>query len=70
MRAQIKDISKLFETVMDFKGLSFLITEQSLIKNQRLFFYFFATVILQMKQSITWLDNHKIHFLFPSSTIF
>ena len=35
---------KLFETVMDFKGLSFLVTEKSLIKKQRPVF-FFATVI-------------------------
>ena len=40
----MKDFSKLFETVMDFKGLSFLVTEKSLIKKQRPVF-FFATVI-------------------------
>ena len=28
----MKDFLKLFETVMDFKGLSFLVNEQSLIK--------------------------------------
>ena len=39
----MKDISKLFETIMDFKGLSCLVTEKSLIKNQRPVF-FFATV--------------------------
>ena len=31
----MKDFSKLFETVMDFKGLSVLIYEQSLIKKWR-----------------------------------
>ena len=36
----MKDILKLFETIMDFKGLSFLVTEQSLIKNQRPVFFF------------------------------
>ena len=35
VRAQMKDFSKLFETVMDFKGLSFLVIEKSLIKTQR-----------------------------------
>ena len=40
----MKDFLKLFETVMDFKGLSFLVTEKSLIKKQRPVF-FFATVI-------------------------
>ena len=34
----MKDILKLFETIMDFKGLSFLVTEQSLMKKQRPFF--------------------------------
>ena len=42
----MKDISKLFESIMDFKGLSFLVTEQSLIKKQRPVFFFFATVII------------------------
>ena len=31
----MKDFSKLFETVMNFKGLSFLVTEQSMIKKWR-----------------------------------
>ena len=35
----MKDISKLFETIMDFKGLSCLVTEKSLIKNQRPVFF-------------------------------
>ena len=35
----MKDISKLFETIMDFKGLSFLVTEQSLMKKQRPVFF-------------------------------
>ena len=35
----MKDFSKLFETVMDFKGLSFLVTEKSLIKKQRPVFF-------------------------------
>ena len=39
VRAQMKDISKLFETIMDFKGLSFLVTEQSLMKKQRPVFF-------------------------------
>ena len=41
----MKDILKLFETIMDFKGLSFLVTEQSLMKKQRPAF-FFAIVIM------------------------
>ena len=28
----MKDILKLFKTIIDFKGLSFVVTEQSLIK--------------------------------------
>ena len=44
----MKDISKLFETIMDFKGLSCLITEKSLIKNQRPVF-FFAIVSQSLK---------------------
>ena len=44
VRAQMKDFSKLFETIMDFKGLSFLVTEQSLMKKQRPVF-FLAIVI-------------------------
>jgi len=39
----MKDFSKLFETVMEFKGLSFIVTEKFLIKKQCPVF-FFATV--------------------------
>ena len=46
VRAQMTDISKLFETIMDFKGLSFLVTEQSLIKNQRPVFFFAIVTVL------------------------
>ena len=35
----MKDFSKLFETVMNFKGLSFLVTEQPLIKQGRVHGY-------------------------------
>ena len=45
----MKDILKLFKTIMDFKGLSFLVTEQSLIKKQRPVFYF-ATVMFEKKR--------------------
>ena len=45
----MKDFLKFFETAMDFKGLSFLVTDKSLIKKQRPFFlFFFATVIGQL----------------------
>ena len=43
--AQMKDFLKLFKTVMDFKGLSFIVTEQPFNKKLRPVFYF-ATVIL------------------------
>ena len=41
--AQMKDFLKLFKTVMDFKGLSFIVTEQPFNKKLRPVFYF-ATV--------------------------
>ena len=37
---QIKEFSKLFKTIMDFNGLSFLVIEQSLIKRLHLLFFF------------------------------
>ena len=46
--AQMKDFLKLFKTVMDFKGLSFIVTEQPFNKKLRPVFYF-ATVT-QKKQ--------------------
>ena len=33
--AQMKDFLKLFKTIMDFKGLSLLVTEQSLLEKWR-----------------------------------
>ena len=42
--AQMKDFLKLFKTVMDFKGLSFIVTEQPFNKKLRPVFYF-ATVM-------------------------
>ena len=42
--AQMKDFLKLFKTVMDFKGLSFIVTEQPFNKQLRPVFYF-ATVM-------------------------
>ena len=57
----MKDISKLFEAIMDFKGLSYLGTEQSLMKKQRPVFFlaivnclaehFANPIILLVKQS-------------------
>ena len=44
--AQMKDFLKLFKTVMDFKGLSFIVTEQPFNKKLRPVFYF-ATVICE-----------------------
>ena len=44
--AQMKDFLKLFKTIMDFKGLSFIVTEQPFNKKLRPVFYF-ATVICQ-----------------------
>ena len=41
--AQMKDFLKLFKTVMNFKGLSFIVTEQPFNKKLRPVFYF-ATV--------------------------
>ena len=46
-RAQMKDSLKLFTTVIDIKGLTFLVTKQSTVKKLCLVF-FFAMVILQM----------------------
>ena len=39
----MEDFLKFFKTVIDFEGLSFIVTEQSLIKKSRPVFYF-ATV--------------------------
>ena len=47
--AQMKDFLKLFKTVMDFKGLSFIVTEQPFNKKLRPVFYF-ATVITRYVQ--------------------
>ena len=41
--AQMKDFLKLFKTVINFKGLSFILTEQPFNKKLRPVFYF-ATV--------------------------
>ena len=41
--AQMKDFLKLFKTIMDFKGLFFIVTEQPFNKKLRPVFYF-ATV--------------------------
>ena len=46
----MKDFLKLFETVMDFKGLSFLVTEKSLIKKQRPVFGFFLFLFAIVNQ--------------------
>ena len=35
----MKDFLKLFKTIMDFKGLLFLVTKQSTIKKLRLLFF-------------------------------
>ena len=35
----MKDLSKLFKTIIDFKGLLFLVTKQSTIKTLRLLFF-------------------------------
>ena len=40
VRAQMKDFLKLFKTIIDFKGLPFLVTKQSTIKKLRLLFFF------------------------------
>ena len=36
----MKDLLKLFKTIIDFKGLPFLATKQSAIKTFRLLFFF------------------------------
>ena len=36
---QMKDFLKLFKTIIDFKGLPFLVTKQSTIKKLRLLFF-------------------------------
>ena len=35
----MKDLSKLFKTIIDFKGLPFIVTKQSTIKKLRLVFF-------------------------------
>ena len=52
-RAQLKDLLKLFKTIMDLKGLIFLVLRQSTIKTLRLVF-FLAMVIR---------EKHGFHFL-------
>ena len=60
----MKDISKLFETIMDFKGLSCLVTEKSLIKNQRPVFSF-AIVTCLGKSIFNNSDYFDIGFSIP-----
>ena len=68
----MKDISKLFETIMDFKGLSFLVTEQSLIKKWRPVFIFamvskyllIETTIRFSEQSLDFYDFGSFGALF------
>ena len=50
----MKDISKLFETIMDVKGLSVLIIEQSLIKKLRP--VFFLPLLERDVERRVWLD--------------
>ena len=54
----MKDISKLFETIMDFKGLSCLVTEKSLIKNQRP--VFFLPLLLT---TLAFINHYLLRFL-------
>ena len=49
--AQMEDFLKHFKTIMDFKGLSFIVTEQSLFKKSRPVFYF-ATVRCHKKDDL------------------
>ena len=51
--AQMKDFLKLYQTVMDFKGLSFIVTEQPFNKQLCPVFYF-ATV------TTVKITNHKL----------
>ena len=53
----MKDFSKLFETVMDFKGLSFLVTEKSLIKKQRPVFFFLPLLFFREKKFLSPRNN-------------
>ena len=56
----MKDILKLFETIMDLKGSSFLVTEQSLIKNWRPFFIL-AVVMPSLPSRITVFFHAPAH---------
>ena len=47
----MKDILKFFETIMNFKGLSHLVFEQSLIKKQSSVFYF--TTVTEEAHGVT-----------------
>ena len=72
--ARMKDFLKLFKTVMDFKGLSFIVTEQPFIKKLRPVFYFATVKILKVRRGIIEKrlklknDTH-LEFFFKSVTI-
>ena len=48
VKAQIKDILELFKTIMDFKGLSLSVIEQSLLKEWRPVFIFAMVMLLSV----------------------
>ena len=50
--AQMKDFLKLFKTVMDFKGLSFIVTEQPFNKKLRPVFYFATVMQVKIESSL------------------
>ena len=53
---QIKEFSKLFKTILDFNGLSFLVIEQSLIKGLRPLFF----LPLSYSKTTYRLQNHTM----------
>ena len=67
----MKDILKLFETIMDFKGLSFLVTKQSLMKNSVRFFFlaivstdkFYSKLFNQIIRGMRRGKNYPIYFM-------
>ena len=55
----MKDFLKLFKTIMDFKGLSFIVTEQPFNKKLRPVFYF-ATV--RVAQAATKKETYNVRY--------
>ena len=56
----MKDFLKLFKTIMDLKGLTFVVLKQSMIKTLRLIFCFFFWPWLKTRLSVKMFWNPGI----------